>query len=54
MTPHRNNRSRFCHTITVTHSAHPLRTARLDFFGSVTLVVGIGLITKLIQALLAH
>jgi hypothetical protein len=54
MTPHRNHRSRFFHTISVIHSSHPLRVARLDFFGSVVLVCAIGLLAKLVQTLLAH
>ena len=54
MNAHGNNRSRFFHTISVTHSAHPLRTARLDFFGSMVLVCTIGLLAKLVQTLLTH
>ena len=54
MTTHGNNRSRFCHTISVVNSGHPLRLARLDFFGSVLLVCAIGMVAKLVQALLSQ
>lgn len=52
MTSHKYHRSGFCHTITVINTAHPLRTARLDFLGSVTLVCVFGMIAKFIQTLL--
>ena len=54
MTTNKNPRSRFYHTIYEINTSHPVRAARLDFFGSVLLVCSIGMITKLIQELLAH
>jgi hypothetical protein len=48
------SRSRFFQAITVISAGQPLRTARLDFFGSVSLVCSIGMIAKLVQVLLAN
>jgi len=53
MTANKFNRSRFCYSISLIGAANPLRSARLDFVGAVTLVCGIGMFFKLIQMLLA-
>jgi len=49
----KNNRSGFCHSISVIGAAHPVGQARRDFFGSVLLVCSLGILAKLMQALLA-
>lgn len=54
MTNQKQLRSRFCQTIGHIGAVHPVRAARLDFFGSITLVCGVGVLAKLVQTLLAH
>ena len=49
----KNNRSGFCHSISVIGVAQPVGLARRDCIGSVLLVCSLGILAKLVQTLLA-
>jgi hypothetical protein len=47
-------RSGFFRSLNIVWHTNHLRTARLDFWGAVSLVCAIGMFAKLVQNLIAH
>jgi hypothetical protein len=50
----KSKRSEFFHSLSLIGSSNPLRTARIDTWGAVSMVVAFGMIAKLAQTLLSH
>ena len=51
---HKSKRSGFFHSLNLAWPANPVRTARSDILGAVSLVCACGIVAKLVQCLLAR